>query len=231
MRVCQSGLAVRRTDGHRCCGIAQCVCTEGCCAAPCPLPCLPYLPGCPCPLWPGRWRGTGPEHLTVGHPRGAGGPHAMRGERPQALRGSASPGLASPLFFFLSNVKFFWCVPPPLPSTPHPAPVTPHPPHPLSQPQNLSSEAPAPDSDEGSLASFAPQLGRQAEGRQRAGRGSLPAMANAAPGCCKAAGCSMAALEGDGGVGCEPALVLVPFPGAPPIWLNCCRQHQSMHYL
>lgn len=26
------------------------VCTEGCCAAPCPLPRLPCLPGCPCPL-------------------------------------------------------------------------------------------------------------------------------------------------------------------------------------
>lgn len=77
-----------------------CVCTEGCCAAPV-SPAVPALPARPrCLLWPGRWRGTGPEHLTVGHPRGAGGPHAMRGERPQALRASASPGLASPIFFF-----------------------------------------------------------------------------------------------------------------------------------
>lgn len=54
-------------------------------------------------------------------------------------------------FFFLSNVKFFGVC------FPHPAPVTPHPPHPLSQPQNLSSKALAPSLDEGSPVSFGRQ--------------------------------------------------------------------------
>ncbi|XP_041893149.1 beta-1,3-N-acetylglucosaminyltransferase lunatic fringe isoform X1 [Corvus kubaryi] len=60
---------------------------------------LDPCPACPaararCLVRPGRWRGTGTEHLTTGHPA-AGGPHAMRGERPQ--RGALPhPGLASP---------------------------------------------------------------------------------------------------------------------------------------
>lgn len=84
-----------RTDGRRCCGIAQCVCVLK--AAVRPLEPLPCLPGCPCPL-PGRWGGAGTEHLTTGLPAAAG-PHAMRGERPQ--RGALPhPGLASPYFFF-----------------------------------------------------------------------------------------------------------------------------------
>lgn len=114
-----------RTDGRRCCGIAQCVCTEGCCAAPCPLPCLP---GCPCPL-PAPARGTGPEHLTPGYPHGTGGPHAMREEQPQC---GALPPRACFFFCWFSFQMlsgFGVC----LPSVSFPVPITPHPPHPISQ--------------------------------------------------------------------------------------------------
>lgn len=151
-RVCVCGRA-GPPAGRCCCGIAQCVCTEGCCAAPCPLPCLPGREP-PLPA-PGRWARTGPEHLTLGHggaaspgssPPPAGQPRAMRGERQPVLCSSASPWLA--FLSFLPDVKVFLCfsvcASPPSALTP---PCSRRPltcPHPFSQPPNLSIEALAP---------------------------------------------------------------------------------------
>lgn len=96
VRVCQSGLAARRTDGRT---DVVAVVLHSVCVLKAAVRPLDPCPACPaararCLVRPGRWRGTGTEHLTTGHPA-AGGPHAMRGERPQ--RGALPhPGLASP---------------------------------------------------------------------------------------------------------------------------------------
>lgn len=96
VRVCRSGLAARRTDGRT---DVVAVVLHSVCVLKAAVRPLDPCPACPaararCLVRPGRWRGTGTEHLTTGHPA-AGGPHAMRGERPQ--RGALPhPGLASP---------------------------------------------------------------------------------------------------------------------------------------
>lgn len=105
VRVCRSGLAAGRTDGRRCCGIAQCVCTEGCCAAPGALPCLPR-----CLVRPGGRRGTGMSTYPRA-PRLAGPTPCVGSGRSAGPCPTPALLLLDGWFFFtLSNVNFFFGV-------------------------------------------------------------------------------------------------------------------------
>lgn len=147
------------TDRRRCCGIAQCVCVLKAAVRP-----LEPCPACPAARAPCRDGGEGRELST--YPLGT---PWLPGLTPCVGSGCSAGPCPTPGLLLLhfpprpfSNVQVFLvcssllCI---YPSTCSHKP--PHPPHPLSQSQNLSSEALAPGLDEEPCELFS--LARQAE--------------------------------------------------------------------
>lgn len=67
-----------------------------------PHPACPACPAAParCPLRPGRRGGTGPEHLTAGHPAALASPTPCVGSHRRRCAALPPPGFISPFFFF-----------------------------------------------------------------------------------------------------------------------------------